>query len=221
MLIVFILLFYFEYIRDTVIWRNKFKKFPLQLFKAECGDFEVDIGEYSSDGKPSLSAEGKTAKIKLGDWFTISPKGNKQTKLSFFKNSEHGVALFMKQWIHSNIEWFPWTFRDRYLTEDCQHTIRISRGKWEYPSHFDAIDIFTFVLCGNRSLLLNGVRIDLNPCDILYFDSGMYHHFWCDNDFSLVLNVSFAPKNPDIAEIFNKTYPHRIEEINTQKEFIF
>ena len=224
MIIVFILLFYLEYTRDVVLWKYKFREFPIELLKTQCGDYIVDVGEYFADGKPSLSANNSQKQIKLSDWFSGGvPKGdNKQTKLTFFKSSKNRLAIFMKDWIHSNIDWFPWKFRDRYLSEHCEHTIRISRGKWEYPSHFDAIDIFTFVLCGNRSVILNDKqRIDLNPCDILYFDSGIYHHFWCDNDFSIVLNISFAPKNPEIIEIFNTFYPNRKKEIDAKKEYIF
>jgi D-lyxose ketol-isomerase len=77
-------------------------------------------------------------------------------------------------------------------------------------------------LCGNRTVLLNNKdQIELNPCDVLYFDSGVYHHFWCDNEFSLVLNISFAPKNAEIEEIFNKVYPNRLKEIATKQEYIF
>ena len=85
MIIVFILLFYLEYNRDIVLWKHKFRKFPINKFKTECGDCDVDIGEYFADGKPSLSANGTQKQIKISEWFDGDlPVGNKQTKLTFF-----------------------------------------------------------------------------------------------------------------------------------------
>jgi hypothetical protein len=227
-IIIVIFLWYIEDYQPIILWKNKFEPFSLDNFKNECGYLDVDVGYYCKDGKPDLSANSIT-KFKLIDWFS-SPElsvGNKQTKFTFFKYSNNKVSSFIKSWINSNFDYFPEKFKKRYYLEDCEYTIRISRGTWEYPSHFDATDIFTFVLSGNRNVILNKepdskkLRLEIVPGDILYFDCGIYHHFWCDNDFNLVLNISFKGTDKDIDNKFANAYPQRMEQIATKREYLF
>ena len=229
-LIILTLLFLLLFLEDRqsiILWKNRFQPFPIDEFKSECGNLDIEIGDYSINEKFSLIPTS-IIKGKLSDWFIDSDLsiGNKQSKFTFFKNSENKITNFINKWIGDNLNYFPKKFKDRYK-DHCEHTIRISRGKWNYPSHFDAVDLFTFVLSGNRHVILNEeigskqIKLTLNPGDIFYFVSGIYHNFLCDNELNLVLNISFKPKNKDVDLNFKRCYPQRMEVIATKREYIF
>jgi hypothetical protein len=208
------------------LWKNGFDGFPLEQFFRECGNNFVLVGDYELNGQPNLISS-RHFSIKLKDWLERNEifDGNRQTKLTFFKNSKNPIAEFIKNWVKSNRHNFPKEFKNN--DNDYCFSLRISRNKWEYPSHFDAVDNFTFVLCGTRNVILNKsnsekIKLVLNENDILFFKNGVYHHFWCeeDNELNIVLNIVFDSKNKDIVNKFDENYPKRIEEIKLGLEYI-
>lgn len=226
-LILILVVFYFKTnVNWYSLWKNAFNPFPLKQFFRECGDNSVLLGEYSDSGKPSLMLN-KQIQIKLKDWLENNEifNGNRQSKLIFFENSESPIANFIKNWVKKNKNSLPEQFRYRDIDE---YTIRISRNKWQYPSHFDAVDNFMFVVSGNRNVKLNKtidskpITLKLNKNDILFLKNGTYHHFWCDNTnkLNIIINILFKPEDNDTQNKFIDTYPIRIEEIKAGLEYI-
>ena len=217
-LISFIFLFKFKF--KFKHYRNVLGPFPLNKFKNICGDKIVEVGDFTTKtGKASLYPN-KTENYKLKDWFDKNNLkfGNKQTRLSFDSNSKNIISTFIFKWINKNKHLFPNSLKSR--NSDCEYTLRISRGKWEFPCHFDEVDNYMFILSGNRHAKIDGNKIILHPRDILYFESGTDHCFNCksENDLNIVLNIVFKGKK--ISRSFTKDYPIQIKRINKKFDFI-
>jgi hypothetical protein len=221
-LILICVIFYFNFkVKENFsLWKNQFRSFPVKEFFRECGDIGVLLSEYNVDGKPDLFSNRQRS-IKLKDWATNNQifDGNRQTKLAFSNDSKSPIPVFIKKWLKNNRNVFPDEFNN--IREPCEYTLRISRNKWEYPSHFDAVDNFTFILHGSRNVKLNEkidskpTTLKLNKNDILFFRNGVYHHFWCDetDELNMVLNVCFVPTDTQTDKKFNKQYPQRVREL--------
>jgi hypothetical protein len=207
---------------DYILWKNNFSSFPLEKFRDICGHVPLKVGDFTLNGTSDLYSADERH-IYLKDWFDTRndlSHGNRQSRLVFDKDSNNKIALFIKHWIGTlNL---PIKFMERYHEhgDHCEFTLRISRGKWDYPVHFDAVDNFTFILHGNRNVELNGTFIELKPCDLLYFKAGVDHHFWCDNELNLVLNICFPTNDPKIRKHFSEVYPERVSELNLGKDNI-
>ena len=221
-LILNVLIFFLLKRNDYILWRNYLSTFPIERFRDICGVVPLKVGDFNVNGLPDLySAIEKP--IYLRDWFDPGndlAHGNRQSRMVFGKDSTNKIALFIKDWVQTlNL---PSKFKNRYDEEDynCEFTLRISRGKWDYPVHFDATDNFTFILHGNRNVELNGTFLELKPRDLLNFNAGVDHHFWCDNEFNLVLNVCFPTKDQKIINRFSEVYPERMSELNLGKDNI-
>jgi hypothetical protein len=225
-LILILTVFYFKSKNDWYrLWKNGFEDFPLEEFFNKFGDYFVLLTEYTVDGQPDLISSNHFS-IKLKDWKVDNEifNGNRQTKISFFNNSKNPIAKFIINWVENNKYLLGTNFRNK----DYCCSLRISRNRWEYPSHFDAVDNFTFILSGSRNVILNEkinskkIKLNLNKNDILFFRNGVYHHFWCheNNQLNIVLNIVFDPDNKHISNKFDKKYPKRIEELNEGLEFI-
>ena len=202
-------------------YRNILHPFPLNKFKNICGDKIVKVGDFTTTtGKASLYPK-TTENCKLKDWFDKNNLkfGNKQTRLSFDSNSKNIISTFIFNWINKNKHLFPSSLKSR-LSSDCDYTLRISRGKWKFPCHFDEVDNYMFILSGNRHAKIDGNKIILHPRDILYFESGTDHCFNCksENDLNIVLNIVFKGKK--ISRSFTKDYPIQIKRINKKFDSI-
>jgi hypothetical protein len=210
------------------VWKNGFDDFPLDQFFKECGDNSVLLREYTLDGQPGLTSSNHIS-IKLKDWLENNEifTGNKQTKITFFNNSKHPIAKFIINWAETNKHLFP-----KMLINNNNNTysfsLRISRNKWTYPSHFDPVEIFTFIVAGNRNVKLNKtidskpITLKLNKNDILFFKIGVYHEFWCeeDNELNISLNMAFCPKDTTFLNKFNETYAQTIKKMNGALDYI-
>jgi hypothetical protein len=204
-------------------WKNIAPDFDLDDFKLKCGNEIIEVHDYSNNGKSTLFPN-KTIKIKLIEWFdekhTILSIGNKQTLIYFLNTPYHPITTYMLNWLNENKSKLPLDLVNSLSVN--KFSIRISRGKWDYPSHFDAINTYMIIISGNRNVILNHYKkINLKPKDILYFGAGIYHHFWCDslNDLNFILTISNSTKNNKIYNKFKKEYPQQMDRIYANKDF--
>jgi hypothetical protein len=210
---------------------NSAPNFILDDFKKECGDEIIDIGDFLKDGNPYFYPT-KVEKIKLSEWFDNDQINknleNRQSRVSFFLNTENKITLYILNWLYNNKNKFPYKIQELLNNNNNNNnnkfTLRISKGKWDFPSHFDPNDNFMIILSGDRNVILNhNLKLLLNKNDILFFGEGIEHHFWCDNNkLNIILNITFKNKNSD--GIFNKkfkdSYPEQIERLDNLVDFI-
>jgi hypothetical protein len=206
-------------------WENIKFNFNMDDFKNKCGNEIVNLGDYSDNEKPNLHYSKKT-KIKFIEWFDESRKviglGNKQTKILFFKETQNPITLYMLNWLYSIKSNLPIKLQER-LNYNNTFSLRISRGKWECPSHFDAVDNYMIVISGNRHVIFdNKIKMKIKPNDILFFSSGIYHHFWCDslNDLNIVLSISYEYDNDNVKKEFANQYPKQVKRLINYDDFI-
>lgn len=202
-------------------YTNVFPSFDTNDFKQVCGNEMVEVGDFKVNESSHLYPVS-TVKVKLAEWFTDKFKNqNKQSRLSFFNESTSIISKYMFDWIKQNKQYFPQKLTDR-LNSKCNYTLRISRGQWEYPSHFDGVDNFMIILSGNRNVILDHkIQKTLKPNDILYFESCIEHHFWCepDNNLNIVLNLIYEPSSVCAID-FSDAYKKQMTRIKTGKDII-
>ena len=234
MIIVILFLIISIYILNTLTnkkiqyWKNIKFTFDLDDIKTKCGHITVEHGDFSDNGKPNLLPI-KTTDIKFSDWFNNSKDnwiGNKQTRIFFTRKTTNPLTQYMLNWLNNMKPFLPSKIVD-ILDSDIpiKFSLRVSRGNWEYPSHFDAVNTYMLVLAGNRHAILdNNYTYDLKPHDVLYFAAGVEHHFWCDsvNDLNIVLCISYVNKNEDveIRNEFKRIYPKQIKKIENLDDYI-
>ena len=215
----------FEKNSKFIHYIDVFPTFSLKKFKQECGNEIVKVGDFTKNKSAHLYPVS-TVHVKLSEWFSDAFKNqNKQTRLGFYKNSSSKIALFMFDWVNKNKHYFPKKLQDRLASDKSMYNVRITRGEWEFPSHFDGVDNFMIVLSGNRNVILNHtVQKALKSNDILYFESCIEHHFWCDkgDELNMVLNITFLPNHEaHCLDDFENKYQQQMNRINTHKDVVF
>jgi len=211
-------------------WENIMFNFDLDDIKNKCGHITVELGDFTENGKSNL-LPNKTTNIKFSEWFNDNNKiigliGNKQTRIFFGRETQSPLTLYIINWLSNMKHTLPSEIVD-ILNSDMplKFSLRISRGRWDYPSHFDAINTYMLILAGNRHAIFdNNHRFDLKPNDIIYFAAGVYHHFWCDsfNDLNIALCISYYDENKDndIRIEFARVYPEQIKKLNNFDDYI-
>lgn len=210
-------------------WENMMFNFDLDDIKNKCGHIIVELGDFTDNEKPDL-LPSKTTNIRFSEWFNdnkiIDLDGNKQTRIFFKRDTQNPLTLYILEWLDNIKHTLPSEIVN-ILDSDIplKFSLRISRGKWEYPSHFDAINTYMLILAGNRHAILdNNHKFNLKTGDILYFAAGVYHHFWCDsfNDLNIALCISYYDENKDanIQSEFQRVYPEQIKKIIKLDDYI-
>jgi mannose-6-phosphate isomerase-like protein (cupin superfamily) len=219
-------------IKDKIYnkWTNINFNFDINDFKNKCGKEIVEIGDFSNNGKSNLYPI-KTSKIKFLDWFDEKninvSVGNKQTRIFFNKNTKNPITLYILNWLYKIKHKLPIKLQKILDNNDnkIKFAFRISRGKWDYPSHYDAVNSYMFVISGNRHVIVNNnKKFLLKPNTIFFFGQGVYHHFWCDsvNDLNIAICINYINKKNDntISDKFSEDYPQQIIRLNNHLDYI-
>jgi hypothetical protein len=223
-LLLLLFLFIITYKNKIKHWKNISPEFDLDNFYKECGEEVIELGNFTDDNKSSLYPT-EIIKIKLLDWKDKNniniTNGNKQTRIFFLSNTQNKITLYLLDWLYINKYKFPIKIQES-LNNINKFSLRISRGHWDYPSHFDAINTFMIILSGDRNVILDHTqKLKLNKYDILFFAAGIEHHFWCDNnELNIILTISYENKNDTISKKFDESYPEQSIRINNLVDFI-
>ena len=210
---------------DSIIhWKDSLPKFPMEDFKNKCGNILLNIGDFTNNGIPDLYPN-KIEKQKLSSWFDNIILGNKQSRLIFKNNSKNQIALFIIDWFNKIKNQLPSYLQQKIISNPVtEYTLRISKGKWEFPSHFDGIDQSMLVLSGDRNVIFNNTaQVLLHKSDIIFFKGGVYHKFWCSNQnntINMTLNLAFKPEDNAANLKFEKNYPKQINRIRSFTDHI-
>jgi hypothetical protein len=212
-------------------WTNINLEFDINDFKNKCGKEIVEIGDFSNDDKSNLYPI-KTSKIKFLDWFDEKNSnvsvGNKQTRIFFSKNTQNPITLYILNWIYKIKHKLPIKLQkilNNHHDSKIKFAFRISRGKWDYPSHYDAVNSYMFVISGNRHVIVNNnKKFLLKPNTIFFFGEGINHHFWCDsvNDLNIAICINYINKKNDntISDKFSEDYPQQIIRLDNHSDYI-
>jgi hypothetical protein len=151
---------------------------------------------------------------------------NIQTRIFFFKESIHPISQYLINWIYNIKDILPNKLQNILNNKNIKikFSLRISRNNWNYPNHFDAIDSFMIIISGNRNVVLNNnIHYILKPNDILFFQQGIYHHFYCNNknQLNIVFCISYSDNfNKDVNNLFKKLYSKQQERTIKYIDFI-
>lgn len=214
------------------LWNNIKINFDLKKFKNICGNEIVEIGEFTNNDEPNLYPKN-TSKIKLKDWFnndnSLLNENNIQTRLFFLKDSTHPISLYLIKWIYNIKHNLPKKLQNILNDKNIKikFSLRISRNNWDYPNHFDLIDSFMIIISGNRNVIIdNNKHYLLRPNDILFFETGIYHHFYCNNknQLNIVFCISYTKpinkKLKKLDDLFISKYPIQFDRVIKNIDFI-
>jgi hypothetical protein len=228
-ILIIYIIYYFLPCKKIQYWENIKYTFDLDNIKKKYGDIMVELGNFTDNGKPNLYPI-ETIDIRFSEWFDNNSKiigmGNKQTRIFFYRDTTNPLTQYILEWLNNMKPVLPSEIVDILDSNiSLKFSLRISRGRWEYPSHFDAINTYMLILSGNRRAILNYDHMyNLKPHDILYFAAGVEHHFWCEsfNDLNIVLCISYYDKNKDddIKSEFVRIYPKQVKKLNNLDDFI-